>query len=59
VIMPYKGRLEEWYVAHQSLATYLACIFATAWVVVFPHSRVVWNLFPGVPSPPVGLRGSV
>lgn len=55
VIMPYKGRLEEWYVAHQSLATYLACIFATAWVVVFPTSPMVWRLFRDLPERPKAL----
>lgn len=57
VIMPYKGRLEEWYVAHQGLRTYLASIFATAWVVVFPKSDLVWRLFPGLPRPPESLAG--
>ena len=56
VIMPYKGKLEEWYVANQGLRTYLAGIFATAWVVLFPTSRIVWSLFPGVPRPPLALR---
>lgn len=59
VIMPYKGRLEEWYVAHQGLGTYLACIFATAWVVAFPKSQLVWRMFPGLPKPPAALAGSV
>ena len=59
VIMPYKGLLEEWYVAHQGLRTYLLAIFSTAWVVVFPASKQVWNLFPGLPIPPSALRGSV
>lgn len=49
-IMPYKGQLEEWYVAHQGIWTYLACIVATAWVVVFPGSRIVWRLFPDLPA---------
>ena len=56
VIMPYKGLLEEWYVANQGLWTYLASIFATAWVVVFPKSDVVWKLFRGLPSPPASLE---
>ena len=59
VIMPYKGKLEEWYVANQGLRTYLAGIFATAWVVLFPTSRIVWSLFPGVPRPPETLAASV
>ncbi|TLX21366.1 sugar transferase [Thermomonas fusca] len=59
VIMPYKGKLEEWYVARQGLWTYLAAIFATAWVVVFPKSELVWRLFPGLPSPPATLANKV
>lgn len=59
VIMPYKGRLEEWYVANQGVRIYLFGIFATGWVVLFPKSRLVWRLFRGLPSPPVVLAGSV
>ena len=59
VIMPYKGKLEEWYVAHQRLWTYLASIFATAWVVVFPSSQLVWRLFRGLPAPPAALADAV
>ncbi|HET9031776.1 MAG TPA: sugar transferase [Dokdonella sp.] len=55
VIMPYKGDLEEWYVARQSLRTYLLCILATVWVVVFPKSRFVRRTFPDLPKPPVAL----
>ena len=55
VIMPYKGLLEEWYVAHQGLRTYLLCIFATAWVVLFSTSRIMRRIFPGLPEPPVAL----
>lgn len=59
VIMPYKGKLEEWYVAHQGVMTYLAGIFATAWTVLFPRSRLVWKLFPELPRPPEALAASV
>jgi lipopolysaccharide/colanic/teichoic acid biosynthesis glycosyltransferase len=59
VIMPYKGKLEEWYVAHQGLWTYLASIFATAWVVVIPKSGLVWRLFRGLPAPPAVLAEAV
>lgn len=59
VIMPYKGKLEEWYVANQGLWTYLACIAVTAWVVLFPNSRAVWKVFPKLPKPPVALASSV
>lgn len=59
VIMPYKGKLEEWYVAHQGLWIYLTAIFATAWVVLFPKSQLVWWFFRGLPTPPAVLKGSV
>lgn len=56
VIMPYKGLLEEWYVAHQGLYTYFACIFLTIWVVAFPRSALVWRIFPDLPRPPESLQ---
>lgn len=59
VIMPYKGRLEEWYVAHQGVRTYLLGIFVTGWAVLFPQSRLVWRLFRGLPQPPPALAASV
>lgn len=59
LIMPYKGQLEEWYVANQCLRTYVACIIVTAWVVVIPSSRIAWKAFPSLPSPPAELRGRV
>lgn len=52
VIMPYKGELEDWYVHHQGLWTYLKCIFVTAWVVLFPASPLAWRAFAGLPAPP-------
>ena len=55
VIMPYKGRLEEWYVAHQGVRTYFAGIFVTVWVVLFPASKAAWKAFPGLPQPPAEL----
>ena len=59
VIMPYKGLLEEWYVAHQGLRTYLLCIFATAWVVVFPGSPIVWRLIWPSPQRPCVSRSMI
>lgn len=55
VIMPYKGQLEEWYVANQGLGTYLRCIGLTAWVVLVPGSNVVWRMLPSLPEPPRAL----
>lgn len=56
VIMPYKGRLEEWYVAHRGLKLYFLLIFMTLWVVAFPRSGLFWRLFSDLPAPPEALR---
>ena len=55
VIAPYKGALEEWYVKHATLRTYLACIVITAWVVLVPRSSVAWLAFSDLPPPPPEL----
>ncbi|MEN5062177.1 sugar transferase [Luteimonas sp. TWI1416] len=55
VIMPYKGALEEWYVAHQGVGTYLWCIVLTTWVILVPDSRAVWRVFPDLPPAPEAL----
>jgi len=57
VIAPYKGQVEAWYVHHQTLPTYFAVILVTFWVVLFPSSRVVWQVFKGLPVPPDELKG--
>ncbi len=59
VIAPYKGALEEWYVAHQGLRTYFAAIVATAWVVAFPASQWAWRVFQNLPVPPAELAGAL
>lgn len=56
VIAPYKGELEKWYIANQSLKNYFLVIAATAWVVVFPDSTIVWKVFSGLPPPPEALK---
>jgi lipopolysaccharide/colanic/teichoic acid biosynthesis glycosyltransferase len=55
VIAPYKGALEEWYVANQGLRTYFLLIVLTVWVVLLPKSSVVWRVFGNLPSPPIEL----
>ena len=56
VLMPYKGLLEQWYVAHETVTNYLLLIGCTAWVVIFPRSAVVWKIFKELPPPPAGLN---
>lgn len=56
VIMPYKGRLEEWYVRNQSLRIYFLLILMTVWVIIVPESRLLWKVFRDLPQPPELLR---
>lgn len=56
VIAPYKGALEKWYVKNATLTNYFLVIFVTAWVVIFPKSRIAWSVFKGLPVPPPELR---
>lgn len=55
VIAPYKGALEKWYVKNATITNYFLVIFVTAWVVIFPKSRIAWNVFKGLPVPPPEL----
>ena len=59
VIMPYKGLLEEWYVANKSLAVYVKVIFVTTVVVLVPSSQSLWSIFDDLPGPPAELRESL
>jgi lipopolysaccharide/colanic/teichoic acid biosynthesis glycosyltransferase len=57
VISPYKGALEEWYVANQGLGTYFKLIGVTVWiwVPVLSKSDLVWRAFDTLPKPPAEL----
>ena len=51
-IAPYKGKLESWYISHQSIFLYFSLIIITLWVVIFPSSKIFWKVFPSIPKPP-------
>ena len=54
-IAPYKGELEKWYVSKANIIIYFVLIILTAWVVVFPKSKIVWKIFKSLPKPPSSL----
>ena len=54
-IIPYKSDLELWFVENNTLWLYIKIIFVTAWVVVFPSSKIVDKAFDGIPSLPDSL----
>lgn len=57
-IAPAKGELELWYQRHLSFWTDCMIIFLTAWVIVFPQSRLLYRVFTDLPEVRVpGLEG--
>lgn len=49
VIAPYKGELEMWYQKNKSFFLDLQLIFMTAWVILFPESRLYEKWFDDLP----------
>ncbi len=56
VIMPYKGKLEVWFIENRNIQIYFLIIFLTLYVVFFSKSRIVWSLFNNLPEPPSELK---
>ena len=54
-IMPYKAKLEEWYVGNSSIYVYFVLITLTIWAVIFPKNKIIWKLFNTLPKPPQDL----
>ena len=50
VIAPYKGELEMWYQEHNSFFLDLQLIFMTAWVILFPTSKLYEKWFKDLPK---------
>jgi lipopolysaccharide/colanic/teichoic acid biosynthesis glycosyltransferase len=55
-IIPYKNNLELWYVKNNSISTYFKIIFVTAWVIIFPKSKISESFFPQLPKLPASLK---
>ena len=56
VIGPYKGQLERWYAQHNSIRTYFKVIGTTFRMLVKPDVRYVFEVFEGLPKPPLALE---
>ena len=50
VVAPYTGALEMWYLEHIGFLTDWKLIFLTAWVILFPKSRLVESMFRDLPK---------
>jgi lipopolysaccharide/colanic/teichoic acid biosynthesis glycosyltransferase len=51
-IIPFKNKLEIWFVKNKSLLLYFRIIFITAWVILFPKSKIVLSKFNSLPKVP-------
>ena len=49
-IYPFKGELEMWYQLHNSFFLDIQLIFMTAWVIVFPVSKLYEKWFKDLPK---------
>jgi len=56
VIAPYKGSLEEWFVANKAMYIYFLAIFVTVWTVLIPSTKMAWKMFKELPEPPAELK---
>ena len=59
VIAPYKGSLEVWFVANQSLRLYFLVIIVTIIVVFSKKTGLPWKIFSDLPKPPDQLKSSL
>ena len=50
IILPYKGELEMWYQNNCSFFLDLQLIFMTAWVIIFPDSKLYEKWFKHLPK---------
>lgn len=49
-IIPAKVVLEKWYVVNRSFLKDITIMVITAWVVIFPESNILYQIFPDIPE---------
>ena len=59
VIMPYKGKLEQWYIFNKSLSTYFLLISLTFFVIFTRSTSVIFKCYPSLPKPPSALKSFI
>ena len=59
VIMPYKGKLESWYVRNNSVWNYLLLIALTILVMLVGSTRLIFQRFASLPRPPKELNSFI
>jgi lipopolysaccharide/colanic/teichoic acid biosynthesis glycosyltransferase len=56
VIMPYKGKLESWYVRNNSVWNYFLLIALTIFVILSRSTHLIFRCYSSLPRPPAALN---
>ena len=59
VIMPYKGKLESWYVQNNSVWNYLLLIALTILVILTRSTHLIFKCYSSLPRPPEDLSSYI
>ena len=59
VIMPYKGKLESWYVCNNSVGNYFLLIILTIFVIFSRSTRLIFKSYSSLPRPPGTLNSFI
>ena len=59
VIMPYKGKLESWYIRNNSVWNYLLLIALTILVILTRSTRLIFQCYTSLPRPPEDLKSFI
>lgn len=59
VIMPYKGKLESWYVRNNSVRNYMLLIALTILVIITRSTRLIFKCYSSLPRPPEDLNSFI
>lgn len=59
VIMPYKGKLESWYVKNNSVRNYFFLIALTILVILTRSTRSIFRCYSSLPRPPEDLNSFI
>jgi lipopolysaccharide/colanic/teichoic acid biosynthesis glycosyltransferase len=58
-VMPYKAQLEAWYVKNNTIRIYFLLIITTVYSVLFGSNKIVFKLFPSLPTVPKNLIDNI
>ncbi len=49
ILMPFKGKLESWFVSKKSIKIYISLIVLSIWKILYPRSQLIWKIYQDLP----------